>query len=290
MWIIGIDGGGTKCQASLFSPDGRVVAASETGPANLFVDFELALKSINDACALVLAAANSQPGLSLEPSDCFLSLGCAGASIPAAQHNIAQWQHPYADVALTTDIHISCLAANNENDCALIITGTGSSIAIYQNQVIRQFGGHGFLLGDIASGAWLGKKAVSWFLQALETPHQDPALHAAVAELLGPNVNDIIQVYGHAKPAKFAALVPNLLSCQAQSHNVQAWLDEGLSYLANIITHHAEPKTDVFMHGGIAHVYQQSLSQRLNRPIMRPKHGAVAGAFAFAKLMTADVA
>ena len=36
MWIIGVDGGGTKCKASLFDENGSVIATSETGPANVF--------------------------------------------------------------------------------------------------------------------------------------------------------------------------------------------------------------------------------------------------------------
>lgn len=289
MWIIGIDGGGTKCKASLFDPRGRVKAISETGPANLFVDFDLALVSINEACKQVLETANTALSLSLKPSDCFLSLGCAGATIPSARQSIAKWQHPYAELAFTSDIHISCLAANNENDCALIITGTGSSIAIYQDDLIKQFGGHGFLLGDIASGAWLGKTAVSWFLQTLETPNRDLDLHAALAKSLGTDVNDIIQAYGQAKPAKFAELVPNLLFAQANSINVQAWLHQGLDYLAAILEQHSEPETDIFIDGGIAHLYRQALSERLQRAILRPNLDAVAGAYAFAKRTMADV-
>lgn len=283
MWIIAIDGGGTKCKASLYDPKGQAIATCQTGPANFFADFEFALASINQACEQLLVAANNQKTLSLKASDCFLSMGCAGASIPATKSKVSQWQHPYAGVALTTDIHISCLAANRGKDCALAITGTGSSIAIYQNNTMKQFGGHGFLLGDIASGAWLGKNAVSWFLQTLEKPSDDLSLLTALTQSLGTDANNIVQDYGQAKAAKFASLAPVLLLEKSNSPNVKRWLKEGLDYLTTILQEHAAADTDIFIDGGIAHIYQQALSERLMRPVARPKLDAVAGAYEFAK-------
>lgn len=282
MWVIGIDGGGTKCKASLFDSAGRSIAQSITGSANLFVDFDSAINNINAACKNLLINANKQLTTPISPSDCFLSLGCAGAKIQSVQENAAKWQHPYAQVALTTDIHISCLAANGQKDCALIITGTGSCIATYQDQKIRQYGGHGFLLGDIASGSWLGKNAVGWYLQALESNTVNDPLFESLQAELGSDVEAIVQDFGHAKPVSFAKLVSYILSVKDESKVVKTWIQQSLQYLGEIITQHSAVSTEVFIHGGIAHVYQQDLASLINRHVATPKGEAVDGAYAFA--------
>jgi len=285
MWIIGVDGGGTKCKAGLFDQNGRLLASSQTGSANLFADFNSAIKHIDDACREVINSANTHLNMNIISQECFLSLGCAGAGIDSVKAQFKTWRHDYNDAALTTDIHISCLAANNQQDCALVITGTGSCVAIYQNCELKQYGGHGFLLGDLGSGAWLGKLAITWYLQALETPTVELDLQAAMAEQLGDNVNAIVQEYGHACSANFARLVPSLLSVQDSSPQVKAWLSQGLDYLSQILEVHAQADTDIFIDGGIAHIYQQGLSQRLKRPVARPHFDAITGAFAYAQML-----
>jgi glucosamine kinase len=282
MWIIGVDGGGTKCKASLFDSNGRSITQCETGSANLFADFDSAINNINAACNKLILNANNTLSAPIALSDCFLSLGCAGAKIPSVQQKIINWPHHYAQVALTTDIHISCLAANNQKDCALIITGTGSCIAIYQDQEIHQYGGHGFLLGDIASGAWLGKNAVSWYLRALESKAINDPLVKSMAVELGDDVVSIVQNFGHAKPVNFAQLMPCVLSVKDDSEVVKAWIQESLQYLHGIITEHCDADTDIFIHGGIAHVYKQGLALLLNRDVATPQGEAVDGAYAFA--------
>jgi len=288
MWIIGVDGGGTKCEAGLFNPAGQLVATAFSGPANVFANFEGAMQSIERACKQLLYAWNSQEHQSLinsstktmlRPSDCFLSLGCAGGGIDLAKKNFQRWRHEYAGAILHTDVHVSCLAANNNKPCALFVIGTGSCLAVYQNNKVKQLGGHGFLLGDIASGAWLGKKALSWYLQALETPNTDSELQTTLASVLGNNVSKIIEQYGQAESGAFGALAPTILEAKEASPNVRSWLFEGAQYACELIVKHTQKGMPIFVVGGLASVYKPLIEELISATIQVPNNNAVYGAF-----------
>lgn len=281
MWIIAIDGGGTKCDAGLFNPAGQLIATARSGPANVFANFDGAIAAIELACDQLIDSANTQDSThpKITKEDCFLSLGCAGGSVESAKIKFEKWQHQYAGALLNTDAHVSCLAANKGEPCALFIIGTGSCLAVFQNHTVKQFGGHGFLLGDHASGAWLGKKAVSWYLQALEIPNSESELTSLLAHLLGNNISDIIEQYGQATAGKFAALVPKILLVEPDSPTVKRWLQEGAGYVSDLLAQHTSKDTPVFLTGGLATIYQALIINISGRPIHIPSENAVYGAY-----------
>ena len=281
MWIIAIDGGGTKCDAGLFNPSGELVATALSGPANVFTNFDGAIEAIELACVQLIDTANSQVSTNrkLTKRDCFLSLGCAGGGVESAKLKFEKWPHQYAGAVLNTDAHVSCLAANKGEPCALFIIGTGSCLAVFQNQEVKQFGGHGFLLGDCASAGWLGKQAVSWYLRANEIPHYDSKLKSALEDLLGNNISDIIEQYAQASAGKFGALVPHILAEQQSSPTVKKWLDEGAQYVSDLLVQHTSKDLPVFLTGGLALVYEPLIDRMSGRSIHPPNENAVYGAF-----------
>lgn len=283
MWIIGVDGGGTKCEAGLFNPQGQLVATALSGPANVFTNFDGAIAAIELACGQLIDSVNTHPQLktknALTKKDCFLSLGCAGGGIDLAKTNFQQWRHEYAGAALTTDAHVSCLAANNGNPCALFVIGTGSCLAVFQHQEVKQFGGHGFLLGDQASGAWLGRRAVVWYLQALETAKTDNALQNVLELILGNSVIEIVEQYGQATAGEFAALVPKILQVSQLSTHVKEWLYQGAQYASDLLVQHTRQDIPIFLTGGLADVYQPLIQEISSRSIQIPSDTAVYGAF-----------
>lgn len=284
MWVIGIDGGGTKCKAGLFDKKGRLLGTSVTGPANIFSDFDTALVEIEKACDLLLKNAQTDLGINIQKSDCIVSAGCAGASISSAQMRFLEWQHPFLKLILSTDIHIAALGAAQGEDCFLAIVGTGSCFALYENQQIRQFGGHGFLLGDFASGAWLGKMAVTWFLQALEGHINDAALHDVLSRELGIDAQLIIEKFGQGQGRDFAQLLPCLLLVQEQSIELQKWLQQGLEYIYKMSVLHNSNNLPIYMMGGLKSLYLNELNKAKNKKMkaalnmsdlqLEPVHGA----------------
>lgn len=296
-WIIGIDGGGTKCKASLYNLAGNKMGESIAGPANVFADFEQAIESIVMSSKDVLEAYNVSHQQKIMLNDCILSAGCAGAGIEAAYKRFMSWEHPFKNIHLSTDIHFSCIAANLNQACALIVVGTGSCIAFYDKQQtnksvinsdntapleVKQIGGHGFLLGDNASGAWLGKKALAWFLQAIEGKVNDSALFEALQAKLGSDVSALIEQYGRANGSAFGQLVPVLVMVKEESDNVQAWVQEGADYLAGVIEEHINEDQPIFIDGGMASLYQPILSELLASEIFAPKQEPTHGAYLYA--------
>lgn len=279
-WTIGIDAGGSKCKATLFTQSGEEIVTAATGSANLFTDFALATKNILNACYGVLSKAPN----TILPEQCQVSIGAAGANQPSVKRQLALWQHPFARVQYYSDLHVACYGANEGNDCAVVIVGTGSSIAIFKDQQVTQFGGHGFLLGDQASGAWIGRKAVSWYLQVLEglisesQHYQNAPLQAALAKKLGHNIESIIDQFGKAAPTTFAALAPSIIALQDDSPMAKLWVNEGLEYIVNVLTKHGQD-FPVFIDGGLAHVYQTSLNTQLMQGAKRVMNSAQYGAF-----------
>lgn len=292
MWIIAIDGGGTKCDAGLFNPEGQLIATALSGPANVFTNFDGAIAAIELACDQLIDSANTQGRINhkLTKEDCFLSLGCAGGGVESAKVKFEKWQHQYAGALLNTDAHVSCLAANRGEPCALFVIGTGSCLAVFQNHVLKQYGGHGFLLGDHASGAWLGRKAVSWYLQTLEIPNSDSELRSLLAHLLGNNISDIIDQYGQASAGLFAALVPNILMVEPSSPTVKRWLHEGAHYVSDLLAQHTSKDYPVFLTGGLAVIYKPLIENISGRSIHIPNENAVYGAYFAGKqnLLTAN--
>lgn len=286
MWIIGVDGGGTKCEAGLFTHSGDLLARARTGPANLFANFTGAMACIEQASEQLFSKCQAQHNISVTQQDCFISLGCAGGSIESVKQHFRQWPHQYAGALLNTDVYVSCLGANKTKACAIFVIGTGSCLAVFTPEDpinMQQFGGHGFILGDIASGAWLGKQALSWYLQALETHPQDTLLLTTLKRELGSSTSLIIETFGQASAREFAELVPVILNVQDSSPTVANWLAQGAAYAANLIERHTDKNQPIFLTGGLATVYKPLIEKRIATAVTIPNKSAIFGAYAAAK-------
>jgi glucosamine kinase len=276
-YIIAVDGGGTKCKAALYTLNGEKLASAVTGPANIFSDFDMAVASIISAAQKV----TQQAGVPLE--QCALSAACAGAGIPIAVKRFEQWQHPFTRVFLTTDIHASCLAANEGKDCVLIILGTGSCIASSVAAKVKIFGGHGFMLGDIGGGAWIGRELITWYLQAIDGLQPDSVLLAAMMQTLGDNPSKIVEHYAKASAVDFARLAKIAFAHQHESSIAREILRKGSDYVVAIVNKHAPHTPTIFADGGLSDAYLPMLASALANKIHRPLCSAEFGAYLYAK-------
>lgn len=154
---IGIDGGGTKCRASIMTADLQVLGTGLGGPANPFHGVQQAKDSIRTAAELALIDAGLPPAVM---SHLVAGVGLAGVNVPSLRDVMSNWQHPFKTMFLTTDLHIACLGAHNSDKGAVMICGTGSCGYSYVNNSALSLGGHGFPIGDKGSGAWMGLEAI----------------------------------------------------------------------------------------------------------------------------------
>jgi N-acetylglucosamine kinase-like BadF-type ATPase len=130
--------------------DGRQAFRGQSGPANVSATApDVFLHSLGDAvsgCPPVAAAAG-----------CFAGLLTARDRQQAEDH--LRRLLPGAVVRAWPD-YAAALAADPEAD-AIMICGTGSVVAWWQDGDIRKAGGGGPLLGDVGSAYWLGRNALS---------------------------------------------------------------------------------------------------------------------------------
>lgn len=277
--FIGIDGGGTKCKARLETANGYLLAEAVAGPANPATDFDQTLESVKDACLMVLQQAGySESAL----ARCAVVMGLAGVNVPRVQHQMQNWQHPFAHLLITTDLHIACLGAHAGRDGAILITGTGTAAFSSVAEQQSLFSAQGFPLGDKGSGAWLGWQAVSATLDSLDGLIAPTELTQSICRNLGVSTNtDLISCCIGYKAADYAILAPLVLRHQqlGDPHAIDI-TDRALYYIQSLL--HRLQRTGaerIAMIGGLAPLLAAllpvELQQQLSPVLGPPEVGAV---------------
>ncbi|MGL5490811.1 MAG: BadF/BadG/BcrA/BcrD ATPase family protein, partial [Shewanella sp.] len=163
-------------------------------------------------------------------------LGLAGVNVPRLYKDVVNWQHPFAAMYVTTDLHTACIGAHRGADGAVIITGTGSCGYAHVGDASLSIGGHGFALGDKGSGAWLGLKAAEHVLLALDGFATPTALTEMLLSHLG--VKDALGIVEHLagkSSSCYAQLARNVLDCANAGDQVAiAIVQEGADYISEM--------------------------------------------------------
>lgn len=277
--FLGIDGGGTKCKARLEDAGGRLLGEGLAGPANPVRGIEQTIDSVISASK----KAFNNAGVELDAlSQTQTGIGLAGVNLPSLMKKINQWNHPFASMRLTTDLHIACLGAHAGQDGAVIITGTGFCAGSLINSKVTEIGGYGFLLGDTASGAKLGLNALRHCLRFFDGLVKNDALIEALLDLVEvKDAKSLVEKCVDAKPAFFAQFAPCVLQ-QAVNNTAYAvkLVEESADYVNRVanqllIDNHSR----ISMIGGIAEPLTQwldpALQNRLNKPVCPPEAGAI---------------
>ncbi|KKO46315.1 ATPase [Arsukibacterium ikkense] len=203
---LGIDGGGSKCQVVLMSAENEVLAEGLSGPANPLRGMQLATESIVDATTQALTRAGLPPATMAQ---LVVGAGLAGVNLPEYYQLFSAWQHPFASLHLTSDLHIACIGAHQGRDGAVLICGTGSCGLAAVNGQLLEVGGHGFPYGDNGSGAWFGLQLLKQVLrskdQLIATTLMTELLQA---ELQCSDTLQLVSHFMHVSPTDYARLAP----------------------------------------------------------------------------------
>jgi len=230
---LGIDGGGTKCKARLEDAQGNLLAEAIAGPANAARNLTGSVKAVLEASEKAIAKANIK-GLTL--NQIHAGIGLAGINIPQVKQAFLKQSLPFASWHITTDLHIACLGAHLGQDGAIVIVGTGSSgVAIHNDQQF-EMGGHGFVVGDKGSGAWLGKMAISHCLETLDGITPNNLLSKQVINLLDcDSAYDLVNLTLEAKPVMFASVAPLIFQLAAnQQEDALLLVNQAATYINKI--------------------------------------------------------
>lgn len=215
---LGIDGGGSKCRVIIVTEDDQLIGEGLSGPANPLRGMQIATDSILAATEQALTGA----GMALQDmSKLIVGAGLAGVNMPEYYRIFSEWQHPFQELYLTSDLHVACIGAHQGGDGAVIIAGTGScGLADVKGQII-EVGGHGFPYGDNGSGAWIGLQMVHHVLLAKDVLGPQTLL----TDLLFNELNlshtlALVDFFMHATPTIYAKYAPLVFTAAEQGDAV----------------------------------------------------------------------
>ena len=163
--VLGIDAGGTKTVCLLADAEGRIIAESRGGGANLQASGELDVEKV-----LHRVIEETIDDRDIRPAA--VCLGIAGVDRPGdadAVRAIMRRIGFKSRTLIVNDALVALVAGAGDRPGVVIVAGTGS-IAYGRDAHGRaaRAGGWGYLLGDEGGGFWIGRAALSAVVRAFD--------------------------------------------------------------------------------------------------------------------------
>lgn len=274
-FLIGVDGGGTRCRFALANAAGQVLARTEEGAANIASDFEPAAAAIQRGISRLRQATSLPEGAAV-----FAHLGLAGANAPGVAALLKD-RLGLAQVAVEDDRRTAVTAALGGGLGAVASCGTGSFVCRQTADGLLSVGGWGLPIGDDASGAWLGQRAMRRAVLALDGLVAMTDLLRQVADRTGGERPQMVAFSLAARPADYAALAPLVVAAaEAGDAEGRALMQAGADYIrAALATLGHDKGEPLCLLGGVGRHYAPYLPGLSARP---PQLPAVSGALILA--------
>jgi len=287
--FLGIDGGGSKCRVVLLDANEQILGEGLGGPANPLRGMKVATDSILNATQQALAVA----GLGInDMARLVAGAGLAGVNMPQYHQLFSEWQHPFAEFHLTSDLHTACIGAHRGEDGAVIIIGTGScGLADVRGQVL-DVGGHGFPYGDSGSGAWFGNQLVHHVLLDKDQIGEKTLMTTLLQQELGLSATlDIVSHFMHASPTVYARYAPLVFAAAEQGDALaQTVVEQGARHIDNIAKRlFSLNPARLSLIGGLAYKVQPYLSAAVQARITAAEASPEFGAVWFARTRRAQI-
>ena len=168
MYIIGIDGGGTKTSGILAMGTGQHLAQAQSGPANYHVVGEVKTQAVLEDLIGELYAKAGIP----RTSPVRFCLGMAGLGRAADREVIGRICDEIGickNRVLTHDAHIALVGGTEKQAGVIVISGTGAIVyGINADGREARASGWGYLLGDEGSGYDLAIKGLQAVARAAD--------------------------------------------------------------------------------------------------------------------------
>ena len=275
---IGIDGGGTSCR---FALQLGTLRYDLTAPGyNVHTDFDLAISALRKG----LEALAEQSGMPFEVLTSIpIYAGLAGATVAATCAAVVEAM-PLDFLVVEDDRRCAVVGALGSSDGAVMCVGTGSFAAGQRDGSVRLLGGYGGVLGDEASGCWLGRRLLSRALHCLDGLAQASDLTDQAWDHFDGDLGAMLRFGQTAKPSDFAQFAPWVVAAaSAGDRNGLALMQEGAAQIERYIDvlgwQDGEP---LCLLGGIGAAYRDFLAERFNVGVRAPLGSAVDGALEIA--------
>ena len=217
----------------------------------------------------------SQAGLSPDTAAgrTMVSAGLAGASGERQRQAFVEACPDFAARRLSSDGYASYAGVFGTAPGALLSIGTGIvafRCAPGRKPEIRS--GWGFPVSDRGSGAWLGLRLATEYLDHLDaaSPWPESRLWASARTALGHDRESILLWLKQARATEFASLAPSVVAAAgADDPAGRALLAEGAEYLARLARAVvAGTGGRLCLGGGLAEIYRPHLAARLDLPLL----------------------
>ena len=277
---LGIDGGGTSCRAAVADHRGQIIGRAKSGAANILSDMDGALEHILECSQNALKDA----GFGMEQlSDANAVLGLAGTDIGDHADQILK-RLPFKNAKVELDSTIALEGALGSGDGAIAILGTGSVFVARQGINLTRVGGWGFMVGDLGSGARIGRALLQEALLAHDKVHPSSDITDAVLSEFQNDPRKLVEFAHMSKPGAFGRFAPLVFDYAKKDDTIALGLvkgaarsiDEALDALM------FEGCDRLCLLGGLSHLYFDYLSERHKVRVTEPKADAVQGAISLA--------
>jgi glucosamine kinase len=282
-FLLGIDGGGTRCRARLCTAAGARLADAVTGPANIRLGFKTAMIAVMSATDECL----DQAGLSKrELNRITACLALAGASEPTQLALARRHKYPFAQTILITDAQAACVGAHRGTDGGVIIVGTGTigwgELKGRQHRV----GGWGLLISDEGSGAWIGCEALRRVLWAHDGRVPWTGLLDDLFNHFRRDPHAIVRWTTRASPRDYGSFAPLVVShASKQDPAATELMRRAAGHIdalaARLLSTGVRP---LALAGGLAAEMEQWVSSETRLHLIQPAGDALDGAIQLARV------
>lgn len=288
VYLLGIDGGGSKTLALLCDAQGKQLAQGSAGPAHLTND-------LPGACTTVLQLVDTVlQQNALTPAQIVLVVGIAGAGDDSLRQQLLQALGPerFATCYVTTDAKTSLHGANGGAPVVAIALGTGSvAMRLDQSQQEQQVGGWGFSIGDEGGGAAMGKAAVRAALWEQDCHAETcSALAQYIFSVIGQTKTAMLSWLRQANANQYAALAPRVIALAEQCPAALGVLHKHAADVELLIkATRADTELPVVVLGGLAASTVPYLSARVRGWCQPARADSVQGAILIARRLAQTI-
>ena len=285
-FAIGIDGGGTSCRAAVINGTGQVLGTGKAGAANILSDLE------NSLINIVAAARHAMTSAGLDPEQVYklpAVIGTAGANVGSYGKRV-EGALPFASSRVVTDATIALQGALGDADGIIGAFGTGSVYNARRDGVSWGIGGWGFVIGDQASGARLGRDLLERALLAHDRVTATSPLTNAIMAEYGNDPERVVEFAHASKPKDFGRYAPIVFDYAGMNDPVAIDI---VKTAAKAITESLDallwPECpSICLLGGLAQAYRPWLDARHKALLAEPKGDVLRGAVELAAKLLRD--
>jgi len=286
--IISIDAGGSKTAACIEPLDASLRYDAIGAGASLS-------HRLQQSCEIIKGLADELVALAkVQPQNCQIVCGAAGAACEQNRHTLKQHLgENWAGISIRSDAQTSLYGAGQGQPLVVIAVGTGSvAMRLNADGSEQMFGGWGFVAGDLGSGAYMGRLAVSRSLVGLEQglAHSDPLMQA-IAQQMGldippkPEARQLILDWLKASGAtQYAAIAPIIFDISKTSRLAKTIILQAAQSIEELMdTAQGDHPLQVALIGGLAGKLKPYLSAKYQAMLVEAKGDALDGGLFIAR-------